>query len=114
MPGPTEIFDYVIIGAGAAGSILADRLSADGAHSVCLLEAGPGDDHPWLRIPAGFVKVLFDERFTWPFQTEPSHWSGGRPIPIPQGRVLGGSMAINGLAYTRGQAEDFDAWAAAR
>lgn len=108
-----ETFDFVIVGGGAAGSILADRLSADGTCTVCLLEAGPEDSHPWLRIPAGFVKVLFDERFAWPFTTEPTAWTNGRRVPIPQGRVLGGSMAINGLAYTRGHAEDYDAWAAA-
>jgi choline dehydrogenase len=103
-------FDYVVVGGGAAGAILADRLSEDGKHQVCLLEAGSSDWHPYLHIPAGFIKVLFDPAWTWPFSTEPTEWTGGRRIPIPQGRTLGGSSAMNGLVYNRGQAEDFDAW----
>jgi len=110
---PTETFDYVIVGAGAAGSILANRLSEDGKSTVCVLEAGPSDWHPFLHIPAGFIKVLFDPAFTWQFSSEPTDNTKGRRIPIPQGRTLGGSTAINGLAYNRGQPRDFDAWAAA-
>jgi choline dehydrogenase len=110
---PTETFDYVIVGAGAAGSILANRLSEDGKSTVCVLEAGPSDWHPFLHIPAGFIKVLFDPAFTWQFSSEPTDNTRGRRIPIPQGRTLGGSTAINGLAYNRGQPRDFDAWAAA-
>ena len=109
----TETFDYVIVGAGAAGSILANRLSEDGKSTVCVLEAGPSDWHPFLHIPAGFIKVLFDPAFTWQFSSEPTDNTKGRRIPIPQGRTLGGSTAINGLAYNRGQPRDFDAWAAA-
>ncbi len=105
-------FDYVVVGAGAAGAILANRLSEDGQATVCLLEAGPRDRHPHLHIPSGFVKVLFDPAFTWPYTTEPTSWTNGRRIPIPQGRVLGGSTSINGLVYNRGQREDFDEWAA--
>lgn len=106
-------FDYVIVGSGAAGSILANRLSEDPAVSVCLLEAGPSDWHPFLHMPAGYIKKVFDPDFTWPLSTEPTPHTGGRRIPVPQGRTLGGSTAINGLVYNRGQAEDFDGWAAA-
>lgn len=104
-------FDYLIVGGGAAGAILADRLSEDGRHSVCLIEAGPSDWHPYLHIPAGFIKVLFDPAFTWTFSSEPTEWTHGRRIPLPQGRALGGSTSINGLVYNRGQHEDFDDWA---
>ena len=109
---PPETFDYVIVGAGAAGSILANRLSDDRNVTVCLLEAGPSDWHPWLHIPAGFVKVLFDPQFTWQFSSEPNSQTMGRRVPLPQGRVLGGSSSINGLVYNRGQREDYDEWAA--
>lgn len=107
-----EHYDYVIVGAGAAGAILADRLSQDGRFSVCLLEAGRPDRNPWLHVPAGFIKVLFDPSVSWPFSSEPTEWTGGRRIALPQGRTLGGSTAINGLVYNRGQAQDFDEWAA--
>lgn len=108
-----EIFDYVIVGAGAAGSILANRLSENAGTTVCVLEAGPTDWHPFLHLPAGFIKVLFNPAFTWQFSSEPTDNTKGRRIPIPQGRTLGGSTAINGLAYNRGQPSDYDRWAAA-
>jgi choline dehydrogenase len=104
-------FDYVVVGAGAAGCVLVNRLSADGAASVCVLEAGGGDSHPLIHIPAGFVKTLYGDRFLWPFQTEPSESLGGRSLAIPQGRVVGGSSSVNGMVYNRGQAGDFDLWA---
>lgn len=107
-----DTFDYVIVGAGAAGAILANRLTEDGKSTVCLLEAGPRDWHPFLHIPSGYIKVLFNPAFTWPLYTEPTEWTGGRKIPIPQGRTLGGSTSVNGLVYNRGQREDFDEWAA--
>ena len=111
--GAADTFDYVIVGSGAAGSILANRLTEEAGVTVCLLESGPTDWHPYLHIPAGFVKKMFDPSVTWPFTTEPTEQTGGRRIPVPQGRTLGGSTSINGLVYNRGQAEDFDGWAAA-
>lgn len=109
--GLTE-FDYVVVGAGAAGSIVAARLGEDAATSVCVLESGPSDWHPYLHLPAGFIKMLFDPAFTWQYASEPTDFTGGRAIPLPQGRTLGGSTAVNGLVHNRGQAEDFDGWAA--
>ena len=107
-----QTYDYIVVGGGAAGAILADRLSEDGRHTVCLIEAGPPDWHPFLHIPAGFIKVIFDPAFTWTFSSEPTRWTDGRRIPLPQGRTLGGSTSINGLVYNRGQRQDFDGWAA--
>ena len=106
-----DSFDYVIIGAGSAGCILANRLTADGKHSVCLLEAGPRDWHPYLHIPAGFIKTLTNPDVNWMYEAEPSHWTGGRAIGVPRGKTLGGSSSINGHIYNRGQRMDFDNWA---
>jgi len=108
----TERFDYVVVGSGAAGAILASRLSESGKYTVCLLEAGPKDWHPFLHIPAGFIKTLFNPAFTWQFKTEATALTNGRKIPVPQGRTLGGSTSVNGLVYNRGQHADFDGWAA--
>lgn len=108
----TETFDYIIVGAGAAGSILADRLSVDGQNTVCVLEAGPKDSNPFIRMPAGYVKMLNDPAMMWQFKSEPSEGSAGRQVYLPQGRVAGGSTSINGLVYNRGQAADVDRWAA--
>jgi choline dehydrogenase len=105
-----DTFDYVIVGSGAAGSILANRLSADGA-TVCVLEAGPPDNSPFLHIPAGFIKAVFNKKYAWQFSSEGTAQTNGRRVPIPQGRTLGGSTSINGLVYNRGQAADFDHWA---
>ncbi|BDB27273.1 GMC family oxidoreductase N-terminal domain-containing protein [Cupriavidus sp. P-10] len=104
-------FDYVIVGAGAAGCVLANRLSADKSVSVCLLEAGPPDRNPFIHIPAGFIKLAYDSRYTWQFKTEPAQGTAGRRIPTTQGKTLGGSSAINGFNCTRGQAQDYDEWA---
>ncbi|SSW61704.1 GMC family oxidoreductase [Achromobacter agilis] len=106
-----DSFDYVIVGSGAAGSILANRLSAGGA-TVCVLEAGPPDHSPYLHIPAGFIKAVFNKKYAWQFSSEGTAQTNGRRVPIPQGRTLGGSTSINGLVYNRGQAADFDHWAA--
>ncbi len=104
-------FDYVIVGAGAAGSVLAHRLTEDPAVTVCVLEAGPPDRNPWIHVPAGFTKVLFDPSCTWQFKTEPTENTAGRAIATTQGRTLGGSSSINGMVYNRGQPADLDNWA---
>ena len=106
-----EAFDYVIVGAGSAGSVLANRLTEDGAATVLLLEAGPRDWHPYIHIPAGFIKTYHDARVNWLYRMEPSEWTGGRSIPAPRGKTLGGSSSINGHIYNRGQRMDFDTWA---
>ncbi|MGE4044502.1 MAG: GMC family oxidoreductase [Acetobacteraceae bacterium] len=106
-----DSFDYVIVGAGAAGSILCHRLTEDTGTKVCVLECGPPDRHPFIHIPAGFIKMLFNPDFTWQFQTEPGEGTNGRRIPTTQGRTLGGSSSINGMIYNRGQRADFDHWA---
>ena len=106
-----EQFDYVIIGAGSAGCILANRLTAENKNTVCLLEAGPPDRNPFIHIPAGFIKTLQNPKVNWMFQAEPSHWTGGRKIDVPRGKTLGGSSSINGHIYNRGQRMDYDTWA---
>jgi choline dehydrogenase len=106
-------FDFVIVGAGSAGCVLANRLSADGRHSVLLLEAGPRDTYPWIHIPIGYAKTMFHPIVNWGFYTEPEPTMNGRKIYWPRGRTLGGSSAINGLISIRGQREDYDDWAAA-
>jgi choline dehydrogenase-like flavoprotein len=88
--GAGDTFDYVIVGSGAAGSVLAHRLTEEPGATVCVLEAGPPDRHPYIHVPAGFIKMLFNPDFTWQFKTEPSEGSGGRAIPTTQGRTLGG------------------------
>ena len=107
-----EAYDYVVVGSGAAGAIVAARLAADAGISVCVLEAGPPDTHPYLHLPAGFIKVIFNPRLAWQFGSVPTARTGGRRIPLPQGKTYGGSTSINGLVYNRGQREDFDGWAA--
>ena len=107
-----ESFDYVIVGAGAAGCLLAHRLSEDPAVSVCVLEAGVADRNPFFHVPAGFIKVGHDPRYTWDFQTEPSDHVAGRSVVTRMGRTLGGSSSINGFNYTRGLPLDYDGWAA--
>ena len=106
----SERFDYIIIGAGSAGCILANRLTADSSRSVCLIEAGPPDWNPYIHIPAGFIKTLTNPKINWLYQAEPSHWTGGRVIDVPRGKTLGGSSSINGHIYNRGQRMDFDSW----
>jgi len=106
-------WDHIIVGAGSAGCVLANRLSADPRRRVLLLEAGGEARHPYLQVPAGFLKTFRDPRFNWNFVTEPGPGVGGRAIHSPRGRVLGGSSAINGHLWVRGSARDFDDWAQA-
>jgi choline dehydrogenase len=106
-------FDYVIVGAGSAGCVLANRLSADGRHTVLLLEAGPPDTYPWIHIPIGYAKTMFNPRVNWCFYTEPDPGMNGRSIYWPRGKTLGGSGSINGLISIRGQRQDYERWAAA-
>ena len=103
-------YDTVIVGAGSAGCVLANRLTADGRRSVLLLEAGPRDTNPWIHIPLGYGKLFADKRVNWSYESEPEPNCHGRRIFTPRGKVLGGSSSINGLVYIRGQREDFDHW----
>jgi choline dehydrogenase len=105
-----DSYDYIIVGAGSAGCVLANRLTESGEHRVLLLEAGGRDSNPWIHVPIGFGKVMFDREVNWMFETEPEPRMRNRTIKIPRGRVLGGSSSINGLLYVRGQREDFDDW----
>lgn len=103
-------FDYIIVGAGSAGCVLANRLSADGMSTVLLLEAGPRDTDPWIHIPLGYGKLFNKRRVNWSYESEPQAQLNNRRIFTPRGKVLGGSSSINGLVYIRGQKEDFDEW----
>ena len=103
-------FDYIIAGAGSAGCVLANRLSASGKHSVLLLEAGPKDTNIWIHVPLGYGKLFKDKSVNWMYQTEPEPGLDGRVVFQPRGKVLGGSSSINGLLYVRGQREDYDRW----
>ncbi|MBL0932491.1 MAG: GMC family oxidoreductase N-terminal domain-containing protein, partial [Alphaproteobacteria bacterium] len=109
--GVEAAFDYIVVGAGSAGCVLANRLSADPANRVLLLEAGPADRNPWIHIPGGLFKVIHNPAVDWCFETEPDPGIDGRRMKWPRGKVLGGSSSINGMIYIRGQAEDFDHWA---
>jgi choline dehydrogenase len=108
--GETAEFDYVIVGAGSAGCVLANRLSASGKHSVLLLEAGPKDTNIWIHVPIGYGKLFKEKSVNWMYQTEPEPGLNGRQVFQPRGKVLGGSSSINGLLYVRGQHEDYDRW----
>lgn len=106
-----EEFDFVVVGAGSAGCVLANRLTEGGRYTVKLLESGPRDLYPWIHIPIGYAKTMFNKKYNWGFQSEPEPHLNGRSIYQPRGRVLGGSSSINGLMYVRGQARDYDEWA---
>jgi choline dehydrogenase len=105
-------YDYIIVGAGSSGCVLANRLSADPTKRVLLLEAGPRDLNPWIHIPIGYGKTMFNQTLNWGYKTEPEQGVNGRSIYWPRGKTLGGSSSINGLIYIRGQQADFDDWAA--
>ncbi len=103
-------YDYIIVGAGSAGCVLANRLSADRDLRVLLLEAGGRDSNPWIHVPVGYFKTLHNPKTDWCYKTDPEPGLGGRSLDWPRGKVLGGSSSINGLLYIRGQAEDYDHW----
>ncbi|WP_305806735.1 GMC family oxidoreductase N-terminal domain-containing protein [Stenotrophomonas sp. YIM B06876] len=105
-----DTYDYVIVGGGTAGCVLANRLTASGKHRVLLVEAGGEPRSPWIPIPAGFSKLLTNRRYNWLFKTEAEENTKGRVISVPRGKGLGGSTLINGMIYVRGQAQDYDAW----
>ena len=113
MSEPGDVFDYVIVGAGTAGCVLAARLSEDRNTRVGLVEAGPMDSHPFIHIPATVGAAIATPRINWRFMTVPQEHLAGRSIPIPRGHVVGGSGSINGMVYFRGHPRDFDDWAAA-
>ena len=105
-------FDYVIVGAGTAGCVLANRLSADGRARVLVLEAGGSDRTIWIQLPIGYGRTFFDRRVNWMYDTDPVPGLGGRPSYWPRGKVVGGSGSINAMVHVRGQPDDFDDWAA--
>lgn len=106
-----QSFDYIIVGAGSAGCVLANRLSADPDISVLLVEAGPSDNSLFIRMPAAFTYAISRSRFDWGYRSEPEEHANGKRFPIPRGRVLGGSSSVNAMSFVRGQRQDFDGWA---
>jgi len=105
-------YDYIVVGAGSAGAVVASRLTESGAHRVLLLEAGTqGSNFFWSKVPVGVAKMIDDPAVNWCYESEPDEGSGGRRIAVPRGRMLGGSSSINGMVYIRGQAQDYDHWA---
>jgi choline dehydrogenase len=105
-------FDYIVVGAGSAGCVLANRLSENSATTVLLLEAGGADSNPWIHIPVGYFKTMHNPKVDWCYRTEPDEGIAGRSLQWPRGKVLGGSSSLNGLLYVRGQKEDYDRWEA--
>ncbi|MCY7371244.1 MAG: GMC family oxidoreductase N-terminal domain-containing protein [Polaromonas sp.] len=111
MHDPSLVFDYIIIGGGTAGCLLANRLSADASKRVLMIEAGRKDDYHWIHIPVGYLHCIGNPRCDWLYQTEPDAGLNGRSLRYPRGKTLGGSSSINGMIYMRGQARDYDRWA---
>src|SRR5579863_4194839 len=105
-----QTYDYIVVGAGSAGAAVANRLSADARNKVLLLEACRAS-HPWSRIPIGYARLITNPAANWLYSSEPEASTKGRALPVPRGKLLGGSSAINGMAFVRGQAQDFDTWA---
>ena len=103
-------YDYIIIGAGSAGCVLANRLSVNGSNKILLLEAGGKDTYPWLHIPVGYFKTMHNPKVDWCFKIESDPGLNGRKMNYPRGKVLGGSSSINGLLYIRGQSNDYNYW----
>jgi len=108
----SENFDYIVVGAGSAGCVMANRLSADSKNKVLVLEAGTSDINPWIHVPVGYFKTMHNPKTDWCYLTEPDEGINNRRLQWPRGKVLGGSSSLNGLLYVRGQAEDFDRWEA--
>jgi choline dehydrogenase len=106
----SQTFDYIVVGAGSAGSVLANRLSANPKYDVLVLEAGR-ESHPWSRIPVGFARLIENPAANWLYSSEPDEGTGQRRIPVPRGKLLGGSSSINGMVFVRGQSQDYDTWA---
>jgi choline dehydrogenase-like flavoprotein len=113
MTGENDIFDYVVVGAGTGGCVVASRLAEDPGVRVALIEAGPDHTHPFIHIPATVGAAIWTSKLNWRFMTSPQPHLNNRPIPVPRGHVVGGSGSINGMVYFRGQPRDFDEWAAA-
>ena len=107
-----ENYDYIVVGAGSAGCVLANRLSANPQNRVLLLEAGGADSNPWIHVPVGYFKTMHNAGTDWCFMTESDKGINDRSLQWPRGKVLGGCSSINGLLYVRGQAEDYDQWQA--
>ena len=106
----TEKFDYIVVGAGSAGCVLANRLTENGKYSVLVLEAGGQDSHPWVKMPTGIGKMLTDSRFVWPYRTEKEKELNDQEVYWPRGRMLGGSSSINGMIFARGGAHRYNEW----
>ena len=105
-----ETYDYIVVGAGSAGAALANRLSSDPRNKVLLFEAGRAS-HPWSPIPIGMARLIANPAANWLYSSEPEENTNGRRLPVPRGKLLGGSSSINGMVFVRGQAQDFDTWA---